>query len=326
MKGKVSMSLKKKIITGITITSTSALVIHIINKFIYYSASLDNLLDNPSGAYYDWKFGKIYYKKMGKGYPLLLIHDLNTYSSGHEWNKVLKKLSMTNTVYRIDLLGCGRSDKPNLTYTNYLYAQLISDFIKRVIGQKTNVIATGESGAFAISACNNDDSIIKKIILINPPDIKEVSKIPNKRSKVSANLISLPIIGTFLYNILTRKTNIENLFKELYFSKYNIAEDELVQTYYEAAHMGTGSPRYLLASLNSHYTTVNLKHCLKSLTNSIYLIMGKDKDKNDEIADSYQSIMPSIEAETIDRTKQLPQLERPDEFMKKIEIFLEDEF
>ena len=90
--------------------------------------------------------------------------------------------------------------------------------------------------------------------------------------------------------------------------------------------MGTGSPRYLLASLNSHYTTVNLKHCLKSLTNSIYLIMGKDKDKNDEIADSYQSIMPSIEAETIDRAKQLPQLERPDEFMKKIEIFLEDEF
>ena len=54
--------------------------------------------------------------------------------------------------------------------------------------------------------------------------------------------------------------------------------------------------------------------------------MGKDKDKNDEIADSYQSIMPSIEAETIDRAKQLPQLERPDEFMKKIEIFLEDEF
>ena len=158
------MSLKKKIITGITLSSTSALIIHIINKFIYYSASLDNLLDNPSGTYYDWKFGKIYYKKTGNGYPLLLIHDLNTFSSGHEWNRVLKQLSKTNTVYRIDLLGCGRSDKPNLTYTNYLYAQLISDFIKRVIGQKTNVIATGESGSFVISACNNDDSIIKKII------------------------------------------------------------------------------------------------------------------------------------------------------------------
>lgn len=325
MKGKICMSLKKKIITGITLSSTSALIIHIINKFIYYSASLDNLLDNPSGTYYDWKFGKIYYKKTGNGYPLLLIHDLNTFSSGHEWNRVLKQLSKTNTVYRIDLLGCGRSDKPNLTYTNYLYAQLISDFIKRVIGQKTNVIATGESGSFVISACNNDDSIIKKIILINPTDIKELSRIPTKRIKISTNLISTPIIGTFLYNILTRKTMIENLFEECYFYDKNNIEDELIQTYYEAAHMGNGSPRYLFASLNGHYTTMNLNHCLKSLTNSIYIIIGKETDENIEIAGTYQKILPSIEVDTIEKTKLLPQLEKPQEFMNQIEIFLDDE-
>lgn len=320
------MSWKKKIITGITLSGATTLAIHMINKFIYYSASLDNLLDNPSGSYYDWKFGKIYYKKTGQGYPLLLIHDMNTYSSGHEWNKVLDELSKTNTVYRIDLLGCGRSDKPNLTYTNYLYAQLITDFIKHVIGKRVNILATGESGAFAIAACNNDDSIIKKIILINPADIKELSKIPTRKSKLSANLINLPVIGTLLYNILTRYDIIDQLFKESYFYNQHKVDDELVQTYYEAAHMGIGSPRYLFASLNSRYATVNLKHCLSSLTNSIYLILGSGKKENKEIAEHYQNILPSIESETISETKHLPQLEKPHEFIEKVKLFLEDEY
>ena len=48
-----------------------------------------------------------------------------------------------NTVYTLDLLGCGKSDKPNFTYTNFLYVQLVTDFINNVIGEKADVIVTG---------------------------------------------------------------------------------------------------------------------------------------------------------------------------------------
>ena len=67
---------------------------------------------------------------------------------------MMKKLEKTNTVYTIDLLGCGRSDKPNITYTNYLYVQLIDNFIKDVIKEKTDVVATGSSVSFTVMACN----------------------------------------------------------------------------------------------------------------------------------------------------------------------------
>lgn len=319
------MSWKKKSITGITLASTTTLAIHMINKFIYYSATLDNLLANPSGTYYNWKFGKIYYRKIGKGRPLLLIHDLTTSSSGHEWNKVLDTLSKTNTVYRIDLLGCGRSDKPNLTYTNYLYAQLINDFIKQVIGESTDIIATGESGAFTISACQNNNSIIRKIILVNPSDIKELSRIPTKRSKALFRFINLPVIGTLLYNILTRRENIRSLFTDSYYYDCKKVETETVNTYYEAAHSGEGSPKHLAASLSGHYTTINLNHCLKSLTNSIYMIMG-EKEQNTEIKKRYKSILPSIESVTIKETKHLPQLEKDKKFIEQVTLFLGDEY
>lgn len=325
MKGSVHMNFKKKIIRIITLASISTLIIHIINKLIYFSATMDNLLSNTSGSYYNWKFGKIYYKKIGTGHPLLLIHDLDTYSSGHEWNKVLKELSKTNTVYRIDLLGCGRSDKPNITYTNFLYVQLINDFIKQVIGETTDILATGESGAFAIAACHNNHSIIRKLILVNPPDINKLSKIPDKRSKLFINIMQLPVIGTFIYNLLTRRENTNKLFNNYYFYNSDLLDHDLISTYYETAHMENNS-KYLLASIYGHYTTINLKHCLKTLTNSIYLIIGGEKENNIENTDLYHSIMPSIEIEVIKETRQLPQLEKPFEFMEKVKIFLEEEF
>ena len=90
----------------------------------------------------------------------------------------MKKLEKKHTVYTIDLLGCGRSDKPNLTYTNYLYVQLITNFIKDVIGEKTDVIATGTSSSFTVMACNMEKNLFKKLILINPEDLKDSAKTP----------------------------------------------------------------------------------------------------------------------------------------------------
>lgn len=91
----------------------------------------------PSGGkYYHWKYGNIYYTKSGKGKPVLLIHDLDPTASSYEWKAVTKKLAENHTVYAIDLLGCGRSEKPNMTYTNYLYVQLMNEFISNVINEK----------------------------------------------------------------------------------------------------------------------------------------------------------------------------------------------
>lgn len=74
-----------------------------------------------------------------------LIHNLDVCSSSYEWKNIEDALSKTNTVYSIDLLGCGCSDHPILTYTNFLYVQLVTDFIKHVIGEKTDIIVSYDS-------------------------------------------------------------------------------------------------------------------------------------------------------------------------------------
>ncbi|BDF06551.1 alpha/beta fold hydrolase [[Clostridium] hylemonae] len=319
------MSWKKKLAAGTALTGAAAVTIHMINKFIYFSATLDDLLSNPSGSYYEWRFGKIYYTKKGEGKPLLLIHDLTTYSSAYEWNKTVDELSKKYTVFSIDLLGCGRSDKPNLTYTNYMYVQLITDFIKHVIGDKTDVIATGESGSFVLAACQNDSSIIDQIVLVNPASIELLGKIPTKRSKCLSWFINTPILGTFVYNMLTKRKDIEALFQMDYFDDSDNVDDDIIRTYYESAHSGNASSKFLFASIMGYYTTINIPHCLESLSNSIYIVAGKSNQDNIDFANDYKDILPSIEIVEMDNTKYLPQLEKPAEFLEQLNILLSSE-
>ena len=134
--------MKKHIKNSALLLCIVAGLIIVINKLISVFSHMTDHLPTGGGKYYHWKYGNIYYTKSGKGKPVLLIHDLDSTSSSYEWEAVIKKLSEDHTVYAIDLLGCGRSEKPNMTYTNYLYVQLVNDFIHAVIGEKTDVIAT----------------------------------------------------------------------------------------------------------------------------------------------------------------------------------------
>ncbi len=100
-----------------------------------------------------------------------------------------------HTVYTIDLLAAVVSDRPGLTYTNYLYVELIANFIKHIIGEKTDVIVSGESCPFVLMACANDETLINKVIMINPPNLVDLAKIPTKRSKFIKNILYSPILG-----------------------------------------------------------------------------------------------------------------------------------
>ena len=155
----------KKLITVSALTTAG---IHVANRIIEHSATQKNLLTIKNGHYFNWKYGRIFYTKEGKGEPLILIHDLSPDSSGYEWNKIIHSLSKNYTVYTLDLLGCGRSEKPAMNYTSYIYVQMINDFIKRIIRNKAIVASTGFSSTFTVMASFLAPENYHRIILVNP--------------------------------------------------------------------------------------------------------------------------------------------------------------
>lgn len=139
------------------------------------------------------------------GTPLLLLHDLTPGSSSFEFSKLQSELSATYETYALNLLGYGSSEKPELTYTNYLYVQLITDFIKNVIKRPAIVIASGMTISAVFMADYAGNAMITRVIGINPPDLSFLSQVPSLSTRLQKKLIELPIIGTFLYNKATSR-------------------------------------------------------------------------------------------------------------------------
>ncbi len=314
--------MSKKLATAIALTGTSIATIHGINKIHTSLCTVKKLLSNSENYYYEWRFGKIRYQKKGSGSPLLFIHDLTVGSSNYEYHRMINNLTEKHEIYSIDLLGYGMSDKPAMTYTNNLYEQLITDFVKNVIGRKTSVVVTGESVSFVIMACHNYPDIFNKIVCINPQNLYLQNQIPSKQTSLLKLIIESPVIGTFIYHLFANRTCIEKAFVKSYFYNYEEIKDKYIFNYLEAALLGGYNSKYAFASYAGKYMNMNILNELKEINNSILMIGGEKEKEMQTIIENYKYYNASIENCFIPETKHLPQLEAPDEILEQLRMFL----
>lgn len=250
-----------------------------------------------------------------------MVHNLDVTSSSYEWIKIIKKLSKNHTVYTLDLLGCGQSDKPALTYTNYLYVQLISDFITDIICDKTSVITSADACSFVVMANHIHPSLFHKIIMINPTGTTNQKLETLTSNLLKKRILFTPLIGTTLYNFFTQEKNIKKKFYQDYIYNKKIDYTRYIDIYYQSAHNKYSNGRYLYASILCGYTNVDLSIGLKDKDN-LYIIESTSNKNFVLSTDSYVQINHNIEVTYISNAKQLPQLEVPDQLLKIIKADL----
>lgn len=314
--------MKKSTKCMLFVTGAAIATIYAYNKFISSTATRKQLLSKEKGDFFSWNNGNIFYTKKGSGSPVLLIHDADPTASSVEWSKIAHKLEKNHTVYTIDLLGCGRSDKPGLDYTNYLYVQLINTFMKEVIGEETVVIASNLSTSFVIMANHMDSSLFKKIILINPVSLNELTLIPDRTSRIKKSLIQLPFIGTFIYNLVTNPRKIDESFRNNYFAKPQLISPTLEDTYFEAAHTNGSNGRFLYSSLLGNYLNNNISHALKKMSTPTLIIGSNNIKGTTHKLDDYHKLNPNLNIVRIMNGNLYPHLEIPEKTSQLINDFL----
>lgn len=292
---------------------------HAINKFIFNSATSKNYTGKRFRKTYQWKFGDISYITCGEGLPILLVHDLKSYSSSYEWDRVIDILSENHKVYAIDLLGCGHSDKPNITYTTYMYTQLINDFVINVIHKKTDVIVTGNSAPMILMSAYTNNLLFNKIIMVSPQSVRGALAIPDKFSNIRKHLLNLPVIGTTIYNICMNRRNLSNILRNEVFEN-GIIPTDVLDAYHENAHLSGAVAKFLYTSTECHYTTVAISKAVSELNICMYIVTGMQE--NNSVIEEYLNLNPAIEVYKIQDSKELPQIEQPIEFVRQADIFL----
>lgn len=287
---------------------------HVINTLIFYFTR-KKAFKFDGELFYDSNNGKIRYVTAGEGKPLLLLHGLYQGASVLEWKNSIESLSRHYRVYAIDLLGFGASAKPKMSYSAYLYTSLINNFIEDVIGEKTCVIANGNSAAFAVVAQSFKPDNFEKLMLINPTGIGSTDVFSQASDFYGKLFANMPIIGTLFYLMATSRASLQYFLRADCFSDNCELKDETLEKMHYYAHMGGSNSKYPLASLMSKYLNVSIEAKIKNIDIPVHVIWGTNCETN-PIENSYimEKINPDVKFSYLDDGKLLPHVEFAEQF------------
>ena len=272
---------------------------------------LTNLIGGEDGGF-DWRGRRISFTKRGEGPPILLVHGVHAAAWSYEWHDNVDYLARTNTVYTIDLLGFGRSDRPAIRYSARLYISLISDFVDQVIGDPCVLVGTSLSGAYAIVLGARDPQRFPAVALISPTGLVRLNQRSGIVSEAGQLAVYAPVVGTAMFNALVSRRSIRHYLEKTY-ADDSIVTDELVEIYYWTSHQR--GARHAPAAFISGHLNLDVRLALRRLSQPALLIWGEEGTAAPmEESRSFRTLKPDLEMALLSPAGDLPHDERPDDF------------
>lgn len=193
-----------------------------------------------TGAYWQWRGQSIYYVKAGQRHldrpPLLLVHGFG--ASTDHWRKNIAGLCNEFEVWAIDMLGFGRSAKPEWEYSSDVWRDQLHDFITQVIGQPAVLAGNSLGGYASLCVAAQRPQSVAGLILVNPAgpftETQSVTK-PDPFREVFFNLartmLLQPVPSFFLFQYVRQRSLIRRTLSQVYLDQSAVT-DELVEDIY----------------------------------------------------------------------------------------------
>lgn len=105
------------------------------------------------------------YHRMGSGPPILLVHGIT--SSSRTWKAVMPRLAGKHTVIAPDLLGHGRSSKPQGDYSLGAYASGMRDLLVALDVHKVTVVGHSLGGGIAMQFAYQFPDRVSRLVLVD---------------------------------------------------------------------------------------------------------------------------------------------------------------
>ena len=173
-------------------------------------------------------------KQVEKDIAILLIHGFG--ASTDHWRFNIPVLSSEFEVHAIDLLGFGKSPKPNdVQYSGSLWKDQVIAYVKERIKKPTIVVGNSLGGYAALAAGAELKELSAGVILLNAAGYFSEEKLV-KKNMLQTSIET--VAGIFLKNIVLQRLIFENMRKpstikktlnQVYINKKNV-DDYLVNS------------------------------------------------------------------------------------------------
>src|SRR5688500_7749317 len=295
--------LKKLLLGGGAIVGAAAL----FNAFARQGVDrLTNLIGGEEGGF-SWRGRRIAFTKRGSGPALLLVHGIYPAAWSYEWRNNVDYLARTNTVYTIDLLGFGRSDRPAIRYSARL-----SDVAAQVIETPCVLVASSLSAAYAIVLGARDPQRFPGLVIIAPSGLVRLTETGSVALDAGRFALDSPVLGTAAFNAMVSSRALRAHLRKKYSDTTHVSA-ELVRVAYATTHQR--GARHALASEFAGQLNIDVSRAVRRLMQPTLLVWGSDSVEAplDE-ATRYRSIQPAIELTVLSPAGDLPHDERAEDF------------
>ncbi|KAI5067039.1 hypothetical protein GOP47_0017567 [Adiantum capillus-veneris] len=127
---------------------------------------MEKLPYKPEGYnYWDWRNHKVHYVVQGEGPPIVLVHGFG--ASAFHWRYNIPELAKKFSVYAVDLLGFGWSEKALIDYDANLWKDQVADFIKDIVRSKAVLVGNSVGGFTVLNTAANYPELVSGVALLN---------------------------------------------------------------------------------------------------------------------------------------------------------------
>ena len=257
------------------------------------------------------------YQRAGSGPPVLLIHGLLGYS--FSWRFNLAALAEHHTVYAVDLLGTGYSERPSgMDCSLTGVARQVSRFMDAVGLVSADVIGTSHGGGVAAVLAASEPAKVRRLILV--ANINPWSRIGRKRVWALSSPAGWFVLklGWVLVKMIQKA-----YIGRMYGDKRRMSPGTIEG--YVAPLKSRGSDRYALSVVRRWRKDMpGLREAFgKIKAPSLVLWGSKDKLVSPASATAVQQAIPGAELKIVEGAGHLIYEEVPEEFNRIVLDFFE---
>lgn len=261
-----------------------------------------------------------YWTAGDRGSAVIFLHGVGCHIEF--WEKNIAALAKDHRVFAIDIVGYGRTDKPEVDYTFEFMADFVLDFMKTMGIDKASLVGNSMGGGIAITVASQAPERVEKIVLVDPVGV-------GKGLSPVMRLMSLPVIGDFLTK--PSKKGVLLQMKSCLYDPSHASDDFIDRATLINALPGNQRSFLSLLRITAGMSGVrkeliaDFSERLQRIKSPILLVWGK-QDQVLPVADAEAAVkkMGNARLHIMDQAGHCPQIDKPEEFNTAVLDFLKD--
>ena len=220
---------------------------------------------------------EIAFEVWGQGPPILLIHGFGA-AIGH-WRDNISALAKNHTVYAIDLLGFGDSEKPPTAYSIHLWVEQVFQFWSKFINVPMVIIGNSIGALIAAIAASHHPGMASGVVTISLPDIEAFNDMVPKFLRPIERTVKAIVSAIFikpLFHLIRQPFMIRLVLKGIVYSDRSRVDAQLVEIIAKPARDRQAAEAFvrLNRSLNQPNYSPSLTQALEKLQAPLLILWG----------------------------------------------------